>query len=265
MEEKDKAGPARNTDVINCLYQIPNAIFKLICFPWAGGGSIHFAKWGQMNPELLEVHSIRLAGRESRILEPFAEDIQQVVEEIAQALLPILQDKPFAFFGHSMGSYIAFLTALYLKEKHKLEPIHLFLSSSTPPHSKLRFRVKNLKDASEGDVASVLDVFGGTSGEFINDEEFLQQYRPKLLADIHLINNYEFVPSSKKVLSCDLTCFVGSDDIVNDIEAWKDLTRGNLDIQVCSGNHFYLFEPTNEAFIQQYIIKHLELSMLAGF
>lgn len=45
---------SRNTDVINCLYQIPNAIFKLICFPWAGGGSIHFAKWGQMNPELLE-------------------------------------------------------------------------------------------------------------------------------------------------------------------------------------------------------------------
>lgn len=46
------------------------------------------------------VHAIRLAGRESRIQEPFAQDIQQVVEEIAQALLPILQDKPFAFLGH---------------------------------------------------------------------------------------------------------------------------------------------------------------------
>ena len=46
------------------------------------------------------VHSIRLAGRESRSEEPFASDIHEVVDEIAGALLPVLQDKPFAFLGH---------------------------------------------------------------------------------------------------------------------------------------------------------------------
>lgn len=33
-----------------------------------------------------------------------------------------------------MGSYIAFMTALHLKENHKLEPVHFFVSSATPPH-----------------------------------------------------------------------------------------------------------------------------------
>ncbi|KAM6216204.1 S-acyl fatty acid synthase thioesterase, medium chain [Rhynchocyon petersi] len=122
-------GKARNDKVVNCLFQNPNAIFRLICFPWAGAGSIYFARWGKKIHDSIEVYSIRLAGRESRHEEPFASDIRHVAEEIACALLPVLQDKPFAFFGHSMGSYIAFMTALQLKEKHEPQPMHLFVSA----------------------------------------------------------------------------------------------------------------------------------------
>ncbi|KAM7154813.1 S-acyl fatty acid synthase thioesterase, medium chain-like [Molossus nigricans] len=134
MERKDEAKTGRNEDVVNCLYRRPNAMCTLICFPWAGSGSIHFAKWGKDMQDSLEVHSIRLAGRESRHEEPFSSDICQIADEIVCALLPVLQDKPFAFFGHSLGSYIAFMTALHLKEKHKLEPMHLFVSSTAPPY-----------------------------------------------------------------------------------------------------------------------------------
>lgn len=46
------------------------------------------------------MHSIRLPGRESRIEEPLARDMGQIVDEVVCVLLPVLQDKPFAFFGH---------------------------------------------------------------------------------------------------------------------------------------------------------------------
>nr|XP_008266550.1 S-acyl fatty acid synthase thioesterase, medium chain [Oryctolagus cuniculus] len=264
MERREQAGRTRNERVLNCIYQNPNAIFKLICFPWAGGGSTYFAKWGQKIHDSLEVHSVRLAGRESRFEEPFASDMYQIVDEIVCALLPIIQDKPFAFFGHSMGSYIAFMTALYLKENHKLEPMHFFVSSTTPPHSKDRFQVPKSNELSEEELSRYLVDFGGTPQDCLDDKEFFQQYAPVLLADADIMRNYTFDAPSKAVISCDLTCFLGSDDIAKDMQAWKDITSGSLDVHVLPGDHFYLKEPANENFIKNYIAKCLELSSLTN-
>uniref|UniRef100_A0A2K5NQ10 oleoyl-[acyl-carrier-protein] hydrolase n=1 Tax=Cercocebus atys TaxID=9531 RepID=A0A2K5NQ10_CERAT len=86
-----------NEKVFNCLYKNPEATFMLICFPWVAGGSVHFAKWGQDTHDSLEG---MLPGRESRIEEPFANDISQLVDEVVHALQPVIQEKPFAFFGH---------------------------------------------------------------------------------------------------------------------------------------------------------------------
>ncbi|XP_075409513.1 S-acyl fatty acid synthase thioesterase, medium chain [Tenrec ecaudatus] len=191
----------RNEKIVSCLYQNPDAIFRLICFPWAGSGSIYFAKWGQKVHDLLEVHSIRLAGRESRSEEPFSRDINQAVDEIVCALLPLLRDKSFAFFGHSMGAHLAFMTARQLKEQYHLEPMHFFVSSASPPQA---------------------------------------------------------------VLSCDMSCIFGSEDtIINNVEAWKDVTSGNVGMYHRPGGHFYLLEPSNEDFIQNYITQSLQLSTMA--
>ncbi|KAK1345598.1 hypothetical protein QTO34_008060, partial [Cnephaeus nilssonii] len=66
---------------------------------------------------------------------------------------------------------------------------------------------------------------------------------------------YSFNAPSEAILSCDLTCFVGSEDIVKDIEAWKDVISGSFHIHVRPGNHFYLMETSNETFIMNYITK----------
>lgn len=34
--------------VISCFKKRPDAVARLICFPWAGGGSIHYARWGNI-------------------------------------------------------------------------------------------------------------------------------------------------------------------------------------------------------------------------
>ncbi|XP_037367386.1 S-acyl fatty acid synthase thioesterase, medium chain [Talpa occidentalis] len=262
--ETSKAGTVRNEKVVNCLYQNPDALFRLICFPWSGGGSVYFANWGQKIHNSVEVHAIRLAGRESRLDEPFANDMNQVLDEIVCALLPILQDKPFAFFGHSLGSYISFMTALYLKEKYKLQPVHLFVSSAVPPHLKALNDNKEGKILTEEQIYQYLQDSGGTPKYILEDKELLQQYMPKLTADAHLLANYTFDISSEAVLSCDITCFTGSEDKVNYIKAWKDLTSGSFHSHVLPGNHFYLMDSANETFIKNFITKCLELWMLVN-
>ncbi|XP_006872678.1 PREDICTED: S-acyl fatty acid synthase thioesterase, medium chain [Chrysochloris asiatica] len=253
---------ARPGKIVNCLYQNPKAIFRLICFPWAGGGSIHFAKWGQTIHDSMEVHSIRLAGRESRYEEPFASDFFHVVDEIICALLPILQDKPFAFFGHSMGSYIAFMTAARLKERHQLEPMHLFVSSANAPHVSVRLPIPEDKDLTENRIYHFLATNGGTPQNLI-DNSHLQEHVPVLMADINLMRSFIFEIQSEAVLSCDLTCFLGSEDeLIKGAEAWKAVTSGSFDLHCLPGNHFYLIESSIENFIKEYITKCLELTTL---
>uniref|UniRef100_A0A8C6GWF5 S-acyl fatty acid synthase thioesterase, medium chain n=1 Tax=Mus spicilegus TaxID=10103 RepID=A0A8C6GWF5_MUSSI len=265
METAVYAKSTRNEKVLNCLCQKPDALFKLICFPWAGGGSTHFAKWGRKINGLLEVHAVRLAGRETRLEEPFSNDIYQIAEEVVTALLPIIRDKAFAFFGHSFGSYIAFITALHLKEKYKMEPLHIFVSSASAPHSEFRPQVPDLNKLSEEQIRDHLLIFGGTPKHLIEDQDFLKQCIPLLKADVDIVKKFIFDKPSKALLSRDITCFIGSEDVVKDIEGWKDITSGKFDVLKLPGDHFYLMEPDNEDFIKNYIAKCLELSSLDYF
>ncbi|XP_070658031.1 S-acyl fatty acid synthase thioesterase, medium chain [Bos indicus] len=288
MERRDKAETIRNEKVVNCLYQNRNALFRLVCFPWGGGDSTYFAKWGQDIPNSVEVHAIRLAGRESRLEEPFASDMNQIVDEIACALLPIIQGEYFAFFGHSMGSFTAFFTALHLKEKYNLEPVHLFVSSLSPPHvsnfiflregggkegsavgksshcfpycfkSKARIHLHK-DDLCKEEIFYVMKKVGGIPDKFF-DKKMSPEFVTRLLADLHILNDVTSDIPSKTRLSCDITCFSGSEDIPLDMEAWKDVTSGSFDSFVLPGNHFYLMEPSNTSFIKKYITKTLEIS-----
>ncbi|GAB1285924.1 S-acyl fatty acid synthase thioesterase, medium chain [Apodemus speciosus] len=211
------------------------------------------------------MHAVRLAGRETRLEEPFANDIYQIAEEIVTALLPIIQDKAFAFFGHSFGSYIAFVTALQLKEKYKMEPLHLFVSSASAPHSVFRLQIPDFNKLSEEQFRDHLLVFGGTPKHLIQDQDVLRQSIPLLKADATVMKKFDFDKPSEALLSRDITCFVGSEDVIKDIEGWKDLTSGKLDIRELPGNHFYLMVPDNEDFITNYIAKCLELASLDCF
>lgn len=40
--------------MINCFKRRPDAVTRLICFPWAGGGSIHYARWGNVLSSSIE-------------------------------------------------------------------------------------------------------------------------------------------------------------------------------------------------------------------
>lgn len=251
--------------LVNCFYKRPNAVTRLICFPWAGGGSLFYAQWGRLLDESVEVCSIRLPGRESRFSEPFTHSMDQLVDEIAAVLLPQLQEKSFAFFGHSFGSLTSFATAVRLKEKYGLEPVHLFVSGASAPHAKSRYSSIKRSELSDEDFLRWMSTMGGTPADILENKEAMQLFLPPLKADLRVVDNFVYDKPTSPPLSCGVTCFDGKDDIAHDLAAWKELTSGDFNIHMLPGGHFYLKDPKNEKPLVTYISKYLEATEIDYF
>lgn len=246
--------------VINCMSEKPDAVARLVCFPWAGGGSIHYARWGRLFSGSVEVYSVKLPGRESRSSEPFFLSMQQIVEEVIEALLPVLKEKPFAFFGHSFGAMTSFAVADTLKRRHGLEPLHLFLSGASAPYSETRISAPKRSALSDDEFLQWLSSIGGTPPELLANPEVLRLFLPSLKADLHVVENYRCNRPATPPLSCPLTCFDGRQDVPHDLQAWKEVSSGDFTVRMLDGDHFYLKDPANEKVLIDFVTKHLETS-----
>ncbi|XP_058474368.1 S-acyl fatty acid synthase thioesterase, medium chain isoform X2 [Solea solea] len=251
--------------VINCFRKSPDAVARLICFPWAGGGSIHYARWGNVISSSVEVFAVKLPGREARAKEPFFQNMQQIVDEVIGALLPLLKEKPFALFGHSFGAFTSFAVADALKRLHNLEPVHIFLSGASAPYSETRIKTPKRSDLTDDDFLKWLISVGGTPPELLANPEVLNLFLPALKADLHIVENYKCDKLENPFLSCPVTCFDGKDDIPHDLQAWKDMTSGDFTVRILDGAHFYLKEAGNEKLILDYVTNHLEASQMDYF
>src|SRR2546423_15412499 len=100
----------------------PGAEVRLFCFPYAGGGASVFRAWADSLPSSVEVRPVQLPGRETRFREPAFTRLPPLVEALAESLRPYL-DRPFAFFGHSLGALVAFELARRLHRKHDVQPV----------------------------------------------------------------------------------------------------------------------------------------------
>ncbi|XP_009693909.1 PREDICTED: S-acyl fatty acid synthase thioesterase, medium chain, partial [Cariama cristata] len=204
--------------VVACPFKRPNALCRLICFPWAGGGTSQLAQWGKLFSSSIEVSSVRLPGRESRCKEPFAKDMATIVNEIASALLKELQEKPFAFFGHSFGSYISFAVALHLKEKYGLEPIHLFVSGAHAPNVSYRI-INSTKQNKDEDILTYIEILGGTPTELLQNDDIKKHLIDTFREDLRVLQTFSFERAERNIaFSCDITCFDGSEDKPHDLE-----------------------------------------------
>lgn len=104
----------------------PHSRLNLICFPYAGGGAQLFNNWQAAFGDV-QICAVQYPGRGSRVREPAFTDCRELVQAFVPHLLPFL-NKPFAFFGHSMGAIIAYEVARHLQQQHGLQLERLIVS-----------------------------------------------------------------------------------------------------------------------------------------
>ena len=216
----------------------PRAVMRLVCFPYAGASASIFGSWHRWLPEDVEVCGIQLPGRQNRILEPPFTRISLLVTELGAALLPLF-DRPFAFFGHSLGALLGFEMARWLSRNQSLVPVSLFVSGRRAPHISDNDPPLHLMN--DANFLAEIRKLNGTPEEVLADPYVLQMVLPALRADAELGETYEYVNDA--ALTCRIVAFGGIDDDEETLERmteWRLQTTGDFSMHPVQGGHFFI-------------------------
>jgi Predicted thioesterase involved in non-ribosomal peptide biosynthesis len=214
------------------------ARFRLFCFPYAGGGSAIYRPWSKQIHRYIEVVPALLPARESRLREPACTRLELLVESLTREIVPYL-DRPFAFFGHSMGALISFELARRLRWERRVEPDHLFISGRRAP--QLPEQDPEIHDLPEPEFLAELERLKGTPKELLQHSELMQLLVPLLRADFAVCCTYTYFSSIP--LRCPITVLGGLQDesaTRTQLEPWREQTTGTCRVHMLEGDHFFI-------------------------
>ena len=166
-----------------------------------------------------------------------------------------LTEKPFLFFGHSMGGVLAFEMAREMKRLNKKLPLKLFISS-TPGLTTYHKREVD-HTLTDGELVTM---FPHLQSGNIPDIELQQMLLKMLRSDLHLLNNYAY--KANDPLNIPITAIHGNEDLrvsLKQMEKWKDETSADFTVISRPGGHRYI---ENDA---EFISELLKQEMTAVF
>lgn len=231
----------------------PRARVRLFCFPYAGGAANNFHQWPRRLPEGVEVCAVQPPGRGARLRERPFTNLGELVAAAAPALLPYM-DRPFAFFGHSMGALIGYELARKLREEGRPEPQYFIASGCRAPH--IAREPGTTYDLPDAEFIDELRRLKGTPPEVLEHEELLRIVLPLVRADFTLTQTYRHSEGPR--LGCPVTAVGGleDDDVKREhLAAWGELTTGPFSLHMLPGDHFFLH--TSQSMLLEIVARRL--------
>lgn len=229
-----------------------DAHMRLFLFPYAGGGGGLYRHWNRAFDASIDVLPVQLPGREERIREPAIPDIDQLADQITEALLPSC-DRPFVLFGWSMGARVAHAVTRRCEAAGR-SPFLLIAAANSAPH--LPYRRPRIHDLAGEAFWRGLADFGGAPREALSDPDLRDLVEPMLRSDFALV---ETAPVSEvPSVSCPVVAIAATADALVDevdVMAWQATTSGPSLLIRLSGGHFCLRDdpPAAQAAVRQAI------------
>ncbi|MEV7892017.1 thioesterase II family protein [Streptomyces sp. NPDC002817] len=211
---------------------------RLLCFPHSGGSATYFYRLSAILAPSVEVVGVQYPGRQDRRAEPLVDDLTELAGMIRQALIT-LDKRPLAFFGHSLGSVLAYEVCRQLAEDPAAPfPVTLLASGRRAPSIASR---ANLHQQGDDVLIAEIRRLSGTDASLLADEEVVRMVLPALRADYKAIETYQHRPGPP--LKCSISVFMGDADpglSADQAETWRHLTSADFRRRVFAGGHFYL-------------------------
>lgn len=233
------------------------ARIRLFCFPYSGADASLFYRWPESLPPSAEVCPMQLPGRGTRLSEPLFTSVEPLVEACGTALRPHF-DRPFAFFGHSLGALIAFELTRWCRRNLKLEPVRLFVSGCGAP--QLPERETAMHHLPDAEFLEALRDLNGTPDAVLAQPELRELILPILRADFTICETYAY--ADEPSLACPVSAYGGLQDVHvgrERLEAWREQTSGPVQVRMFPGDHFFI--NSDRALLMRVLAQELQSAM----
>lgn len=211
---------------------------RLFCFHYGGGSASAYRQWASDLVDNVDLIAVQLPGRESRFNEPLLDNIFEVVGELHK-YFSYYANKPFVFFGHSIGALIAFEFARELRKRSLLLPKHLIASATKAPQVPLKKEI--LHHLPDEMLKEKLRDYNGIPIDILENQELMSIFLPIIRADFAISENYKYL--NDEPLICPITVFGGlSDDTFarEDLLEWQKQTTADFEYELFKGDHFFI-------------------------
>lgn len=213
---------------------------RLLLFPHAGGSASFFVPLAKALAPVADVLAVQYPGRQDRRLEAAHTAIAPLADEIAEVVGALDDDRPLAFFGHSLGAVVAFEVTRRLATAQRPGPAVLVVSGRRAPST---LREESYHRLPEAAFIAELGSLGGTDPRILAEPELLELIVPPTRADYQAIETYE--PGPDAVLDIPVVALIGDTDsrvTTAEAERWREHTSASFELRHFTGGHFYLVD-----------------------
>jgi medium-chain acyl-[acyl-carrier-protein] hydrolase len=233
---------------------------RAICFPPAGAGASTYVPWQRSLPSFIEVLAVQLPARGTRMRDPPIEDVSSLLDVLVPELLPEL-DRPYFFFGHSMGTIIMFELARELRRRSARLPSRMFVAACVAPAKAGSLAVlgdRRVHELSEPELLDHLYQLGAKhTRTLMADAEMRALLLPIVRADHEILGRYRY--RTEPPLPCPITAFAGEADPIappDVVSEWSSETSAGFELFTRPGGHFFVEDDV--AFLHRELITRAE-------
>ena len=215
---------------------MPRSI-QLFCLPFAGGSSVFYKDFSKYLPDSVKVVAIDLPGHGRKMAQPLLTNLHDMAGVVFQQMEKQLTE-PYAIFGHSMGTLLAYLVSQRIVQANLLPPVHVFISGRSGP--SIPTKEKNWHLLPTQEFLNNIIAYGGVPKQVAAEKELLDLFVPIMRADFQALTEYQHEAGAP--LETPLTVLIGSEEDITDAEAltWQQISTHPIALQRFSGGHFFL-------------------------
>ena len=222
---------------------------KLFMFHSMGAGASMFNDFIYEPPVGMDVYAVQLPGRENRKDEDICTDLPKLLEDLENAIVPLL-DTPFVIYGHSFGGIIAFELTRLIRRKYGKEPQYFFSSATMAPQLTVTWKNRDVLQQSAISSNSEQKLIGLMT--YIDDLDYVKKILPILRLDMALLEDYDYQDEPK--FNCPITVFSAIEDEVTlpeEMTPWNEHTNSDFKQELVHGDHWFV--SRNKDFIRDKI------------